>query len=539
MRGRLALGTTLLAAVACGRGGTDVRSVATVELSATAVSVAAGADAPLTARLRDAAGGEIAGRTVVWTTRDPSVATLAQSEALTTVVRGVAPGTTEIAANAEGHSAVATVTVSPRAVARVVVQPPSVDLRVTGTTQLQVRTLDAAGGELTGRAVTFASSDESVATVSATGAVVARAPGGTTITVRSEQQSTLVAVTVTPIPTTSVVVAPTNPSVIVGRTVQFVASALDSLGRTLAGRAATWSTSDARIATVSSTGLATGIAAGTARITATVEGVSASQTLTVTLSPVAAVALGAGKTTLVPGDTTLVSARLTDAAGNVLAGRAVAYASDAPAVATVDAATGVVMAVAAGTVTISGTSEGVRGTLSLRVNPTPVAAVTVTPPNATLIVGGIVRLAATATSASGAILTGRPVTWTSGAPSIVRVDPDGTVTALAGGTAIVFASVDGVLGQATILVNAVTVASVAVTPSPSSVQVGRTVDLTATARDAAGGQLLGRTVTWTSSDQSVATVSSTGRVTALRAGTATISATVDGVTGRATVTVVP
>jgi parallel beta-helix repeat protein len=81
------------------------------------------------------------------------------------------------------------------------------------------------------------------------------------------------------------------------------------------------------------------------------------------------------------------------------------------------------------------------------------------------------------------------------------------------------------------------VASVGVSPASASLAVGDTVRLVATPRDADGNALTGRSVTWTTSGAAVATVSSTGLVTGMGAGTATISATSEGRTGVATVTV--
>ncbi|HMC71159.1 MAG TPA: alkaline phosphatase family protein, partial [Mycobacteriales bacterium] len=85
----------------------------------------------------------------------------------------------------------------------------------------------------------------------------------------------------------------------------------------------------------------------------------------------------------------------------------------------------------------------------------------------------------------------------------------------------------------------VPVASVSVTPATASVQVGSAVQLTATPKDASGSPLTGRTVTWASSDASVATVSTSGLVTGRAAGTATITATSEGQSGTATITVTP
>jgi Big-like domain-containing protein/invasin-like protein/calcineurin-like phosphoesterase family protein len=84
-----------------------------------------------------------------------------------------------------------------------------------------------------------------------------------------------------------------------------------------------------------------------------------------------------------------------------------------------------------------------------------------------------------------------------------------------------------------------TVASVAVSPPASPLPVGTTLQLTATPQDEQGNPLSGHSVAWSSSDSSVATVSSSGVASGVALGAATISAKVDGVAGTASVTVTP
>ncbi|HKA58466.1 MAG TPA: Ig-like domain-containing protein, partial [Gemmatimonadales bacterium] len=81
------------------------------------------------------------------------------------------------------------------------------------------------------------------------------------------------------------------------------------------------------------------------------------------------------------------------------------------------------------------------------------------------------------------------------------------------------------------------VATVSVTPATATVDVGATVQLTATPRDANGNPLTGRAVTWTSSDPAIATVSATGLVSGVAGGPVTITATSEGQSGTAAVTI--
>lgn len=82
------------------------------------------------------------------------------------------------------------------------------------------------------------------------------------------------------------------------------------------------------------------------------------------------------------------------------------------------------------------------------------------------------------------------------------------------------------------------VASVAVQPAAVTIAPQQTEQLTVTVRDAQGNALTGRAVTWSSNAQAVATVSTAGLVTAVGAGTAQITATSEGQSGSATVTVI-
>src|SRR5437764_1019580 len=81
------------------------------------------------------------------------------------------------------------------------------------------------------------------------------------------------------------------------------------------------------------------------------------------------------------------------------------------------------------------------------------------------------------------------------------------------------------------------VASVSVAPATATVTTGGTQQLAATLKDASGSALTGRSVAWTSSNAAVATIGGSGMVTAIAAGSATITAASGGKSGTATITV--
>src|SRR5438552_1470456 len=94
-----------------------------------------------------------------------------------------------------------------------------------------------------------------------------------------------------------------------------------------------------------------------------------------------------------------------------------------------------------------------------------------------------------------------------------------------------------VAGSAGLTVWTVPVAAVAVSPSSTSVQAGGTVQLAAATTDSVGAVLSGRAVTWRSSNTAVALVSAGGLVTGVATGTAAITATSEGKSGSAAITV--
>src|SRR5437667_8226836 len=167
-----------------------------------------------------------------------------------------------------------------------------------------------------------------------------------------------------------------------------------------------------------------------------------------------------------------------------------------------------------------------------------VASVTVSPGAPTVQVGQTVQLTATPKDANGTPLSGRVVTWSSNNTSAATVDGSGLVTGVAAGSATITATSEGKSGTSVVTVS-VPVASVTVSPAAASVQAGQTQPLTATLKDANGNVLTGRTVTWSSNNTTVATVNGTGLVTAKVAGSATITATSEGQSGTASITVTP
>jgi uncharacterized protein YjdB len=296
----------------------------------------------------------------------------------------VAPGTTSITATSEGiTSNTATLTVTAVPVASVTISPTSQSVVAGSTTPaFTAETKDGSGNTLTGRVITFASSDPSIATIDgSSGVATGVAPGTASITASSEgKDSPAATLTVTPVPVTSVIVSPPSQEVDVGSTVTFTATPRDAHNHPLTGRTVVYGSNDLSIATInSSTGEATGVAPGTVTIGAISEGITGTASLKVNLAPVASVAVSPSTLTIIVGESATFSATLMDANGNTLTDRVVKWSSSNDGVAKIDPS-GNAVSKGPGTTTITATSEGKKGTASLEVDPAPAPTVAVMPP---------------------------------------------------------------------------------------------------------------------------------------------------------------
>ncbi len=163
-----------------------------------------------------------------------------------------------------------------------------------------------------------------------------------------------------------------------------------------------------------------------------------------------------------------------------------------------------------------------------------VTSVGVAPASSVLEPGSFLQLIATPLASDGRTLDSRSVTWSSSDSETARVSGSGLVTALTEGTATITAVSGGLSAEANVRVS-IPVASVEVTPASAVLDLGETLQLAVSAKDVGGAVLTGRDVTWTSSDDGVATVDGNGLVTTLAVGSVTIIATVEGRAGAATI----
>ena len=196
------------------------------------------------------------------------------------------------------------------------------------------------------------------------------------------------------------------------------------------------------------------------------------------------------------------------------------------------------MSLGAGTSTITATCEGITGSATVTVL-SQVALVTASLGTSTLVVGGSTTATAVTRDSSNNVMTGRTVHWSSSNPMVATVNPStGAVVGVSVGTSEIVAMSEGVSGAVKMTVIDVPVATVGASLLMSLLYVGVTTRADAVTRDASNNILSDRATSWSSSNPAVATVNaSTGAVVGLSVGTASITATSEGITGSATVTV--
>jgi alpha-tubulin suppressor-like RCC1 family protein/uncharacterized protein YjdB len=245
---------------------------------------------------------------------------------------------------------------------------------------------------------------------------------------------------------------------------------------------------------------------------------------------------------LVVGSTYQLTATVRDDAGNVLVDREVTWSTSDVSGLTVSPS-GLVRALGDGAYRLTASVGTVSKVLAVWVQGLPPASISLAPTPAAVARNDTVVVTATVRDATGRLINGATVTWTSNAALVATVEQTSLpkVAAVIGqkeGTATITATSGSVSQSALVTVGPpVPVASIAVAPA-TAVPEG-TAQMTAILRDAAGRVIGNRVVEWTSDNGAVATVDATGLLTAVSTGSANITATSDAARGTATVTVAP
>jgi uncharacterized protein YjdB len=602
-------GTTTITATYTTAGGTSLTDTATLTVNAVVVKTPIGIRlSPASATIQvngtqpytvnvDYSDGTTAAVAagVTLTTSNPAVAAVAGGGrgGGGLLINGVGPGTATITATyatgGQTFTDTATLTVAsipPPPQVGLYITPSLASVNVNGTQQFQAHATFSDGTEtvVTNTATcSWTTSDGSIATITTAGGgrggfggggglATGVAAGSVTINATYGGFSATAALTVTSPPVVkSLVILPATATIHVGQDQPFTATAFysDGTSATVTGTA-TWSSSDATVAVMSVAGggrggfpgggvlggaTATGLAIGTATVSAsyTENGVTLTGTavLTVTDPPLLSLEITPTNPTvslLSPNQAFVATAIFTDySTRNVTA--AATWSSSDGTVAVVSNAGGTIgraTGLKAGTSTITASYGGMSASTTLTVVAKKVTSIQVTPTNPTAVLGINQPFVATAVyddNTTGAV-TGAS-TWTSSDPTVASVGTAGgtagVATPIKAGTTTVTANYQGVSGTSVLTVSTAKLKSIAITPSPLSIVIGGHQQLTATGTwDDNSTRDITNNVTWLSSSgdaggDTIATVSnaagSRGLFTAVSAGSVTITAAFQGVTG--------
>lgn len=369
------------------------------------------------------------------------------------------------------------------------------------------------------------STDVDVAFVANDGTVTARSEGVTKVIARIMNLVDTATVTVKRLPATLTLDPDTLLFTELGATQTVDATVVDGGGQALSADEVVWKSSDTTVVSVSSAGIVTSVGQGETTVKATAGG------LVVTVR--ARVAVGPAAMDVTPRDVTLIAvegtqqltASVTDAAGEAMDSIAITWLSDDTTVVAVSG-TGLLTAVSAGSTSILVTGDTVRATVQVEVNQTP-DEITVTPEGVKAVVGATVGYAAVVLDANDHLITNPWLTWTSTDVGVATVTSQGVATAVGAGTAGIIAIAGPVADTVQLEVVVPVVDSIALEPDTLNLVTAETSMLTAVLFDADGDVLVGAQPAWVSDDSGVASVTSSGLVTAVAVGNTWIRAQQD------------
>lgn len=491
--------------------------------------------------------------TAAWSTADATVATISA----TGLASSVKMGSAAITATVGALSGSTSVTVTPSALVSIAVTPaiPSIPL---GTTQQFAATgtyTDGSTQDVT-KTVIWSSSQAALATISnlagLQGLATSLAIGPTTIAATFGGLSGSTTLTVGAAVLVSIAVSPSSPGIAAGTTQQFTATGSFSDGSTQDLTASvTWTSDAPSVGSITASGLATGNGVGTASITAASGAISASTVLTVTAAQLVSIAVTSPSASVAAGTSQQFTATgtYTDSSIQDLTGVGHWSSSDGiiATISNTPGSQGVASALSPGATTISISAGGVNGWATLNVTAAALVSISLTPQNPTIAPGGVQQFDAIGTYTDG---TTQDITtvanWSSSNAGVAVISnsagSNGLATSAGAGAATITATMGSVSASTTMTVSSASLVSIAILPANASVLLGSTLQLKATGTYSDNStQDLSASVTWASSDGTIASVSnaagSQGVATATGVGSANISASSGAISSNVTLIV--
>ena len=244
-------------------------------------------------------------------------------------------------------------------------------------------------------------------------------------------------------------------------------------------------------------------------------------TFVVTISPPGA--------TIFVGGTLELRASVSLDTGQSLPGAAVTWASSEPGILAVSA-TGTVSGVVPGAAVVRATVPGAWSEATIRVEPAPLARLSLSKPNLTLLVGDVMLPEVFAVDVNGVTRTDAALVWISRSPAVAELDAPGTIRAISPGLAVIDVSVGNVRRSIDVTVVRRPVASLRLRAVEQRLELGGAIVLAVDAFDDRGTAVFAPPVRWASSAPSIIHVDSAGTALAIGPGVARITAAIDEAT---------
>lgn len=456
---------------------------------------------------------------LIWTSSDPTIATVTA----TGLVTGLLPGNVTITAQSEEYSTVkgtSVITVQPIPVTGIMISPSPANVQIGLTAKLTANFIPSNASH---QQVTWSSSDPSIISVNASGTVTGVSFGTVTITATSDEGGFTATslVTVIPLSVRDITVNPGTATIASDGTIQLSVSFIPS---NAGNKQVTWSTTNAGIVVVNSTGFVEAVKSGSAYIFATSLDGNHKSSCRITVSPAKVTGITMAETaqTFINNTVQLNAVLQPSNATN----KQITWTSSDQTIATVSSA-GLVTGVALGTavITAKSTDGNFTATTTVSVLPIPVTGITIVENVLQIILLNTVQAHALIAPANAA---NQQITWTSSNESIATVNATGLITGLSIGTAVITAKTnDGNFTATTnVTVLPIPVKGISIIENTLQINMLNTVQVNA---EIVPANATNQKITWTSSNESVATVNATGLVTGISVGSAIIKAiTFDG-----------
>lgn len=462
--------------------------------------------------------------TVYWFTSDSSVATVTGTS-YTADITGVKGGTCTISVISQDGLYMASCTVNVTvAVTGVSLNATSVSTNLSVGQYQLVATVTPSNSDGVNKNVTWTSSNTSVATVDENGLVTFVSSGNVTIVCQTVEGGYLAMCNITiAIPVESITLNHTDEILSIGDTLTISATVLP---QTATNREVSWSSTNTSVATVDERGVVTAVASGSATILCqSTDGTALVETCAIYVKqPITSIELTTTEITVRKGQVFwLYATVLPENADN----KTLTWTSANSNLVTVDS-DGKVTAVeatdgAAITITCTNDDTGLYATCKVTVTQ-PVTGITLNSSYQELWVGSKYAIIPTIEPTDA---ENKKVTYLSSDESVAKVDENGVVTAVAGGSCVIEVTTEECsLTAACNIVVFEYVSTVSLDQSEFYINVGDKKKINATV---GADTATTKTVSWTSSNDSYCSVDSTGYITAISPGNVTITATaIDG-----------